>query len=43
MIRFDTAKATKASGEAVSVPTRITLQDGRKRTVYVAEGTSLCG
>ena len=43
LVRFDTAKATKASGEAVSVPTRITLQDGRKRTVYVAEGTSLCG
>lgn len=43
IVRFDTAKAAKAGSEAVSVPTRITLQDGRRRTVYVAEGTSLCG
>lgn len=43
IVRFDQAEAAKAPGEAVSVPTRITLQDGRRRTVYVAEGTSLCG
>ena len=43
IVRFDTARTEKAGGDAVSVPTRITLQDGRKRTVYVAEGTSLCG
>lgn len=41
-VQFDTARATDAGGEAVSVPTRITLQDGRRRTVYVAEGVSLC-
>jgi hypothetical protein len=43
IVRYDTAKTAKAGGDAISVPTRITLQDGRKRTVYVAEGTSLCG
>lgn len=43
IVRFDTDKAAKAGGDAVSVPTRITLQDGRDRTVYVAEGTALCG
>lgn len=43
IVSFDQAQAAKAPGDAVSVPTRITLQDGRKRTVYVAEGTSLCG
>ena len=43
LVRFDTAKAGKASGDALSLPTRIILQDGRKRTVYVAEGTALCG
>ena len=42
-VRFDQAKAAKAPGGNLSVPTRITLQDGRDRTVYVAEGTSLCG
>ncbi|MBX9897256.1 MAG: hypothetical protein K2Y17_05045 [Qipengyuania sp.] len=42
-VRFDTAKTAKAGGDAISVPTQITLQDGRRRTVYVAEGTSLCG
>ncbi len=43
MVRFDTAKTVNAAGDAVGVPTRISLQDGRGRTVYVAEGTSLCG
>jgi hypothetical protein len=43
LVRFDTAAATKAGGEMVSVPAQITLQDGRRRTVYVAEGTALCG
>ena len=43
IVRFDTAKTAKAGGEAVTVPTQITLQDGRGRTVYVAEGVSLCG
>lgn len=43
LVRFDTGSATKTGGDVVSVPTRITLQDGRARTVYVAEGTSLCG
>lgn len=42
-VRFDTAKSEKAIGEAVSVPSQITLMDGRGRTVYVAEGTALCG
>lgn len=42
-VSYDTAAATKSAGDALSVPTRITLQDGRKRTVYVAEGTALCG
>lgn len=42
-VSFDQAQAAKAAGDTISVPTRITLQDGRKRTVYVAEGTSLCG
>jgi hypothetical protein len=43
IVRFDTAKAKSEGGEGTAIPTRITLQDGRKRTVYVAEGTSLCG
>lgn len=43
LVAFDMARTTKAGGEQVSVPTRLTLQDGRKRTVYVAEGVSLCG
>ena len=42
-VSYDTTAATRAAGDGLSVPTRITLQDGRKRTVYVAEGTSLCG
>lgn len=42
-VRFDTSRAAQASSERVSVPTRITLQDGRGRTVYVADGTALCG
>lgn len=42
-VRFDTARSVKAGGDAVTVPTRIALQDGRERTVYVAEGVSLCG
>jgi hypothetical protein len=42
-VRFDQAKAETAAGSSLSVPTQITLQDGRGRTVYVAEGTSLCG
>ena len=42
-VRFDQDKAAKAAGDSLSVPTQITLQDGRGRTVYVAEGTSLCG
>lgn len=43
IVRFDTAAAAKAGGDVLSVPTQITLQDGRRRTVYVAEGASLCG
>lgn len=43
LVRFDQARTVKAAGGSVSVPTQITLQDGRDRTVYVAEGTSLCG
>ena len=43
IVRFDTAQAAKVGGDGVSMPTQITLQDGRQRTVYVAEGTSLCG
>lgn len=42
LISFDTARTAKVTG-GVSIPTRITLQDGRRRTVYVAEGVSLCG
>lgn len=41
-VTFDQAKSAKAAGESVSVPTKITLEDGRGRIVYVAEGTSLC-
>lgn len=43
IVRYDQASATKAAGSSVTMPTQITLQDGRGRTVYVAEGTSLCG
>lgn len=43
IVRFDTAKAARAGSDLLTVPTQITLQDGRRRTVYVAEGTSLCG
>lgn len=43
LVKFDTANARNEGGEGTSIPTQITLQDGRKRTVYVAEGTSLCG
>ncbi|RZI57012.1 MAG: hypothetical protein EOP94_03975 [Zymomonas sp.] len=43
IVRFDTAQAAKVGGDGVSMPAQITLQDGRQRTVYVAEGTSLCG
>lgn len=42
-VRFEQGKAAKAAGDSLSVPTQIELQDGRGRTVYVAEGTSLCG
>jgi hypothetical protein len=42
LVQFDMDKAVKAGGEGLSVPTRIALQDGRGRTVYVAEGTSMC-
>lgn len=42
-IRFDIAAMQKAGGDLVTVPAQITLQDGRRRTVYVAEGTALCG
>lgn len=42
LVRYDTANADRADGDRISVPTRITLQDGRGRTVYVAEGTALC-
>ncbi len=42
-VRYDLARAAKTDGDRLSVPTRITLQDGRKRTVYVAEGIALCG
>lgn len=43
IVEFDGVAAEKASGDTVSVPAQITLQDGRRRTVYVAEGTALCG
>lgn len=43
IVRFDQSAAEKAGGETVSMPAQITLQDGRRRTVYVAEGTALCG
>lgn len=43
LVRFDTAATQKASGDTVTMPAQITLQDGRRRTVYVAEGTALCG
>lgn len=43
IVAFDTGAAEKVGGDAVSMPARITLQDGRRRTVYVAEGTALCG
>lgn len=42
LVRFDTQRAAKGAGETLSVPTQITLKDGRDRTVYVAEGTSIC-
>jgi hypothetical protein len=43
LVRFDTEGTQKAGGDMVTMPAQITLQDGRKRTVYVAEGTALCG
>ncbi|HEU4820530.1 MAG TPA: hypothetical protein VFS87_05165 [Qipengyuania sp.] len=43
IVRFDIAATDKAGGDMVTMPAQITLQDGRKRTVYVAEGTALCG
>ena len=43
VVSFDARAAEKAGGEMVSMPARLTLQDGRRRTVYVAEGTALCG
>ena len=43
LVRFDTAATQKVGGDMVSLPAQITLQDGRKRIVYVAEGTALCG
>lgn len=42
-VRFDAAKASKAGGDRLAVPAQLTLRDGRERTVYVAEGTALCG
>lgn len=43
LVRFDAAASRKTGGGGVAIPTQVTLQDGRDRTVYVAEGTSLCG
>jgi hypothetical protein len=43
LVQFDGERAEQGAGDTLSIPTRITLQDGRGRTVYVAEGTSLCG
>jgi len=43
LVQFRTAESTSADGDRVNVPTQVTLKDGRGRTVYVAEGTSLCG
>lgn len=43
LVRFDTAATEKVGGNMVTMPAQITLQDGRDRTVYVAEGTALCG
>lgn len=42
VVRFDTAAANKTAPDMMNVPTQITLQDGRGRSVYVADGTSLC-
>lgn len=42
VVDFETARAEAAGGDRLSVPARITLQDGRGRTVYVADGTALC-
>ena len=42
IVRFDSKESEKAGGDMVTMPARITLQDGRRRTVYVAEGTVLC-
>ncbi len=43
VVTFDTARTLKAGSEVVSIPARLAMKDGRGRTVYVAEGTALCG
>lgn len=43
IIEFESLAAEKVSGDEVRVPAQITLQDARDRTVYVAEGSALCG
>lgn len=43
LIAYDAASSQPVDGNRVIIPTKITIQDGRGRTVYVAEGTSLCG
>ncbi len=43
IVRFNPESAETSGGDAVTMPAQITLQDGRRRTVYVAEGTALCG
>ncbi|WP_133365237.1 hypothetical protein [Qipengyuania sediminis] len=42
-VQYDMAAAQQTASEQLSVPTRITLQDGRGRIVYVADGIALCG
>lgn len=43
LVDYRTSASEATDGGRVTVPTTITLRDGRGRTVYVAEGTSLCG
>ncbi len=43
IVEFESLAAEKVGGDMLRVPAQITLQDGRDRTVYVAEGTALCG
>lgn len=42
-VQYQLERAERGAGDLVSVPARITLKDGRARTVYVAEGLAVCG